>query len=72
MKTQIAKVMDEKRIKVADVRRALGVGDSLVSSWRTGKMYVPPKYRLPLANLLGVSPEDLFDESGIPKAVRTR
>ena len=72
MKTVISKVMENKRIKVADVRRALGVADSLVSSWRTGKMYVPPKYRLPLANLLGVSAEVLFDESGIPKVVRVR
>ncbi len=69
MRTQISVAMDRAEIKGADIRRALDVGDATVSRWRSGKMYVPPKYQERLAGLLGMSPEDLFDELGRPKVV---
>jgi len=72
MKTKIAEVMDRNGIKGADIRRALDVGEAMVSRWRSGKMYVPPKYQGKLADLLGVSSVELFDERGIPKVVKEK
>lgn len=69
MKTQLGLAMDRAGIKGADIRRALDVGEAMVSRWRTGKMYVPPKHRECLADLLGMKSEDLFDELGRPKVV---
>ncbi len=70
MKTRMAVAMDQKGIKGSDIRRKLDVSEAMASRWRTGKMYVAPKYQGPLSELLGVPPEDLFDERGIPKVVK--
>ncbi len=69
MKTQIGLAMDKAGIKGADIRRTLDVGEAMVSRWRSGKMYVPPKYQERLADMLVMRPEDLFDKLGRPKVV---
>ena len=69
MRTKISLAMDRAGLKGVDMRRALDVGEAMVSMWRTGKMYVSPKYQKALSDILGMSPEELFDELGRPRLV---
>ncbi len=61
--------MNRKNLSGAQIARALGVGEAVVSHWKHGRFYVPKKHQHRVAELLGVSIDELFDERGIPKIV---
>lgn len=66
-RTRMAKAMLELGISGIKLARTLEVAESQVSKWRNGLMYVSPRYRSKLSEILGVPAEELFDERGIPK-----
>lgn len=61
--------MNQKGLSGAQIARALGVGEAVVSHWKHGRVYVPEKYQHRVAELLDTSIDELFDERGIPKIV---
>ena len=69
VKTNLAVAMHRSGISGAEISRALGVGEAMVSHWKQGRMYIPSKYRSTLAELLGVHIDELVDERGVPKLV---
>lgn len=62
VKTAFEIAMQAKGITGAEISRALGVGEAIVSHWKQGRMYIPPKYHSKLAELLGVRIDELVDE----------
>lgn len=66
-KTLFEVAMASKDITGAEIARTLGVSDTTVSHWKHGRLYVAEKYRARVAELLGVSVDELVDERGIPK-----
>jgi len=67
VKTNLAIAMHRSGITGAEISRALGVGEAVISHWKHGRFYVPEKYRARVAELLGVPVNELFDEHGLPK-----
>lgn len=61
--------MNRKNLSGAQIARALGVGETVVSHWKHGRVYVPVKYQHRVAELLSMSIDELFDERGVPKVV---
>ena len=59
--------MNYKGISGAQIARTLGVGEAAVSHWKHGRFYVPKKHQHRVAEILGVSVDELFDERGVPK-----
>lgn len=59
--------MNQKSLSGAQIARALGVGEAVVSHWKHGRVYVPEKYQHRVAELLSMSIDELFDERGVPK-----
>jgi transcriptional regulator with XRE-family HTH domain len=65
--TRVAKAMQDKGITGVELARTLRVSEILVSRWKNGRMYVPPKHQSKLSEILEVPAEELFDERGMPK-----
>jgi transcriptional regulator with XRE-family HTH domain len=67
--TRLARAMEAKGLKGTELARTLKISEVVVSEWKHGRRYVPQKHREPLAEILDVPAEELFDERGIPKLV---
>lgn len=65
--TVLDEAMRRKGLSGADVARRLRTGESEVSKWRKGVLYIPAKHRASLAELVEVPADALFDERGIAK-----
>ncbi len=66
-KTVLTVLMARKGIRNVDIARQFRITEIEVSRWKGGRGYVPPKWRQPLAEMLGVKVEDILDERGIAR-----
>lgn len=67
VKTIFEFAMESKGITGAEISRALGVSEAVVSHWKRGRVYIPSKYRSQVAEILGVRIDELIDNRGVPK-----
>lgn len=69
-------VLRLRRVKTGktlrQVARELGISEIGLCRIERGQAYVPPKWRRPLAEVLGVEPEEILDpKTGWPKFVES-
>ena len=59
-KTALARLLYERRITGADLARGLAVSESAVSRWCSGQRSLSSAMTTRIANLLGVSPDEII------------
>jgi len=67
METVVERLMREKSITNKSLARILDVTDAVVCRWKRGQVCVSPGRRKQIAEALGVSVDDIFDNRGLAK-----
>ncbi|NPV70417.1 MAG: helix-turn-helix domain-containing protein [Firmicutes bacterium] len=70
MVTQVALLRFKTGVTAREFAKAVGIPEVTMYRIERGRQYVPPKWRRPLAEALGVSEEEICDpKTGWPRLV---